>query len=96
MPTNASAPNAAPSAPAISAISATGTGIGFVVRVESANRECFVTNEALDHLCGRKLAQAENTTAFRAFEAKIAGVARRKIHAGVAGTPLLLTPDSFH
>jgi hypothetical protein len=80
---------------AISATSTTNAGVEFSVRVESANHGCLITHEALVHLSGRNLAKAEAEAVFRAFEAKIAGIARRQIHAGVGGKPLVLGPAAF-
>ena len=79
----------------ISAVSTTSAGIEFTVRVDSANHACLITHEALVHLAGRNLAKVEAEAVFRAFEPKITGIARRQVHAGVAGKPLLLGPASF-
>lgn len=78
-----------------SAVTTTSAGVEFTVRVDSTNHACLITQEALVHLSGRNLAKAEVEAVFRAFEPKITGIARRQIHAGVAGKPLLLGPSSF-
>ena len=72
------------------------TGISFTVQVDYIKRECFISNEALQKLAERKGFDGTPEAAFRAMEPAITGVARRMVHARVAGTPLLLNPDTFH
>jgi hypothetical protein len=73
----------------------TTAGIAFTVRVDSVNRDCIISNEALAKLCKLKDGNPDPVETFRAFEATINGVARRLVTAGVPGTPLMLGPHSF-
>jgi hypothetical protein len=70
-------------------------GINFTVRVDSVNRDCFISNEALSKLCHLKGGDSDLMETFLAFEATINGVARRLVAANVPGTPLQLGPNSF-
>jgi hypothetical protein len=75
-------------------VTMTGSGIGFTVRVDCVNRECFISNEALIKI-------SESTTlgpmeTFHTLEPTIRGVARRLVQSGVKGTPLLLGPNTFN
>lgn len=75
-------------------VTMTASGIGFTVRVECVNHECFVSNEAL-----AKLSENINIgplEAFQEFERNIRGVARRLVQSGVKGTPLQLGPNTFN
>lgn len=76
--------------------SLTSAGIGFTVRVDSVDRDCFISNEALAKLGEFNSTDINPMVTFMAFEATINGVARRLIQANVAGTPLLLGPNTFH
>jgi hypothetical protein len=76
--------------------SMTSTGIAFTVRVDSIDRECVISREALAKLCTLKGLDTDPMGTFRAFEATINGVARRLVAANVPGTPLQLGPNSFH
>ncbi|WP_334190744.1 DUF1488 family protein [Noviherbaspirillum sp.] len=71
-------------------------GVAFTVRVDSINRDCFISNEALAKLSRQSAGEASPIDTFRAFEANINGVARRMVAANVPGNPLKLGPDSFH
>jgi hypothetical protein len=73
----------------------TSTGIAFTVRVDSLNRDCIISNDALAKLCKLKDGNTDPIETFRAFEATINGVARRLVAAGVPGTPLMLGPHFF-
>lgn len=73
----------------------TDKGIAFTVRVDSENRDCFISNEALSKLCKLRGGEADYLQTFRAFEATINGVARRLVTARVPGTPLQLGPNFF-
>lgn len=77
------------------AVKMTKTGIGFSVCVEFVNRECFISNEALIKLAAQMFAVIGPMQTFRELEANIAGVARRLVRAGVQGSPLQLTPNTF-
>jgi len=73
----------------------TKSGIGFSVCVEFVHRDCFISNEALIKLASQMFAVVGPMQTFRELEANITGVARRLVRAGVAGTPLQLTPSTF-
>jgi hypothetical protein len=74
-------------------------GITFTVRVDSVNRECLITKEALGKLSGLKSIDtsddADTMDTFHAYEATICGVARRLVAARVPGTPLRINPNTF-
>ncbi len=73
-------------------------GVLFTVRVDSLDRECLITKEALDKLSALKnidVMGADKMDIFHAFEATINGVARRLVAARVPGTPLMMTPNTF-
>jgi hypothetical protein len=72
----------------------TALGVGFTVRVDCVNRECFISNEALVKLSEHMTLGPMET--FCSFEGNIRGVARRLVQAGVLGTPLQLGPNSFN
>ena len=76
----------------------TAEGVVFTVRVDSLNRECLITDEALDKLSVHKeldFADADKMAIFHAFEDSINGVARRLVAARVPGTPLMMRPSTF-
>jgi hypothetical protein len=73
----------------------TSEGIIFTVRVDSEDRDCVISTEALAKLCQLKGLQTDPMGTFRAFETTIKGVARRLVHAKVPGTPLQLGPNTF-
>ncbi len=75
--------------------SLTTAGVAFVVRVDSVNRACLISNEALAKLSKLKNVESDPLTIFHAFEAAINGVARRLVAANVPGTPLVLGPQFF-
>jgi len=74
-------------------------GVAFTVVVDSAKRDCLITTQALYKLRAFKNDEPEEGAdimeIFMAFEAKINGVARRLAAAGVAGTPLVIRPETF-
>jgi len=76
----------------------TSEGVAFTVRVDSLDRECLITAEALHELSRLKatdIPPANMMEVFHAFEATINGVARRLVFARVPGTPLRLGPNTF-
>jgi hypothetical protein len=76
----------------------TNDGVAFTVRVDSLDRECLITEEALEELTILKntdVADADTMDVYHAFENTINGVARRLVTAGVGGTPLVLTRNTF-
>lgn len=73
-------------------------GICFTVRVDSLDRECLITEEALQKLLELKpdaQDEADMLDVFHAFEAKINGVARRLVFARVSGSPIVLRSNTF-
>lgn len=75
-------------------------GVVFTVRVDSLDRECLVTVEALHKLSELKTIDVEDEDVatmdiFHAFENTINGVARRLVAARVPGTPLMMRPHTF-
>jgi len=76
----------------------TSEGVVFTVRVDSLNRECLITDEALDKLSAHKnmdFSGAGKMDVFHAFEDTINGVARRLVAARVPGTPLMMRSTTF-
>jgi len=76
-------------------VKVTNAGVVFSVYVEFVNRECFISNEALIKLASQMFATIGPMQTFRELEPSITGVARRMVHAGVQGSPLQLTPNTF-
>jgi len=73
-------------------------GVVFTVRVDSLDRECLVTIDALDKLSALKnidVVDADAMDIFHAFENTINGVARRLVAAQVPGTPLMMRQSTF-
>lgn len=76
----------------------TDEGVSFTVTVDSLHRECLIKEEALQQLSVLRSNEAEaadTMEVFHAFENEITGVARRLVAAGVQGTPLVLTRNTF-
>lgn len=76
-------------------VKVTKAGVGFSVSVEFVTRECFISNEALIKLASQMFTAIGPMQTFRELEANITGVARRMVRAGVQGSPLQLTPNTF-
>lgn len=74
----------------------TENGVAFTVSVDFVKRDCVISKDALVKLSRLQTGVADPMETFRAFEAKINGVARRMITANVQGTPLQLGPHSFY
>lgn len=70
-------------------------GITFTVVVDSVKRECLITPQALYKLSAYKTEDVDIMEIFHNFESNIEGVARRLVAAGVAGTPLVMRPETF-
>jgi hypothetical protein len=73
-------------------------GVVFTVRVDSLDRECLISKEALHKLSELKaidVSDAGTMDIFHAFENTINGVARRLVAARVPGTPLMMRPHTF-
>jgi len=76
----------------------TNEGVIFTVTVDSLTHECLIKEEALQQLSTLKnsdCAEVDTMDMFHAFENEINGVARRLVAAGVQGTPLVLTRNTF-
>jgi imidazolonepropionase-like amidohydrolase len=76
----------------------TSEGIAFSVQVDYVMHECLITEEALKKLAALGKADGEevnNLAIFEAYEAKINGIARRLVAAGVKGTPLRVNAASL-
>lgn len=72
-------------------------GVAFtVVTLDCAKHPCLISKEALESLSPHRAGAVEEMEIFRAFEARICGVARRMIAANVKGSPLTLEARSFH
>lgn len=70
-------------------------GVTFTVTVEYKTHECLVSEEALSGLSQLSDTKLDSLSTYRAFEAKINGVARRLITAGITGSPILLGTRNF-
>lgn len=75
----------------------TSEGVVFTVVVDSLKRECLIKEDALQQLSSKNADASEPgmMDVFHAFEGKINGVARRLVAAGVQGTPLVLSRNTF-
>lgn len=72
-------------------------GVAFtVVAADFSRHACIISTEALLSLARLKNRDFGAMEIFQANEAKIRGVARRLIAAGVKGSPLQLETYSFH
>lgn len=77
---------------------ATSEGVAFTVNVDYVPRECLITDEALKKLSvlgSASNSDIDNMKIFHAYEAKINGIARRLVAAGVQGTPLRVNASSL-
>ncbi len=76
----------------------TSEGVAFTVSVEFIKHECLITEEALKKLSALRNAdqsQMDSMRIFQAYEAKINGIARRLVAAGVQGMPIKVNANSF-
>jgi hypothetical protein len=75
----------------------TSEGVVFTVVVDSLKRECLIREDALQQLSSKNADAATPgmMDVFHAFEGRINGVARRLVAAGVQGTPLVLSRNTF-
>jgi hypothetical protein len=73
----------------------TKAGVTFSVTVEFIPYSCLASNEGLAKLCEHLDTKESAMETFLAFEAKIHGVARRLIAAGVPRNPVVLGPNAF-
>jgi len=85
--------NQAPTSPRL-----TDEGVAFTVLVDSAPYQCVISEDALQHLSSKKSSDAPAIDAmevFNAYEASIRGVGRRLVAAGVKGSPVHITANTF-
>lgn len=73
----------------------TENGVAFTVSVDFVKRDCIISRDALAKLSHLQAGMVDLMETFRAFEAKINGVARRMVVANVKGSPLQIGPLSF-
>jgi hypothetical protein len=73
----------------------TKAGITFSVTVEFTTYSCLASHEGLAKLSEHLESKETAMQTFLAFEAKIHGVARRLIAAGVPRNPVVLGPNAF-
>lgn len=73
----------------------TKAGVTFTETVEFTTYHCLASNEGLAKLSEHLEVKEPALQTFLAFEARIRGVARRLIAAGVAADPVVLGPNSF-
>lgn len=74
----------------------TSAGVEFTVTVDYKIHDCMVSSEALSSLCHSVDKNLDLLATYGAFAAKINGVARRMVMAGVNGSPLLLAAQNFN
>jgi hypothetical protein len=72
----------------------TSEGVAFSVVVEFKDHPCLVSKEALFEL-SRQDPNLDMLKAYKAYESKIQGIARRLVTAGVPGSPLVLQSKHF-
>jgi hypothetical protein len=66
-------------------------GVAFTVLVDSEKRDCLITTEALQKISALSSSESANAPDIKIFsvhEARINGIARRLVAAGVQGKPL--------
>jgi hypothetical protein len=76
----------------------TSEGVAFSVSVDYVRHDCLITDEALKKLSvlgSASETKIDSMKIFHAYEAKINGVARRLVAAGVQGTPLRVNANSL-
>jgi hypothetical protein len=76
----------------------TSEGVAFTVSVEYIHYECLITDDALKKLSVLGSAtdsEIDSMRIFHAYEAKINGIARRLVAAGVQGSPLRVNASSL-
>ena len=70
-------------------------GVTFTVVVEFKDYDCLVSTDALSDLSRSQDPKLDLIKVYKAYEAKIQGIARRLVTAGVTGTPLVLQTKYF-
>ena len=64
-------------------------GVMFTVVVDYQSHDCLVSRQTLCDLCRSAGKKIDLLDAYGAYEARIKGVARRLIAAGITGSPIL-------
>ena len=70
-------------------------GVMFAVVVDFQSHDCLVPQQTLSDLCQSGDKKIDLLDAYGAYEARIKGVARRLIAAGISGSPILLETKYF-
>lgn len=73
-------------------------GIAFTVSVDYVRHDCLITEDALKKLSilgSADQSEIDCMMIFRAYEARINGIARRLVSAGVQGTPIKVNANSL-
>jgi hypothetical protein len=73
-------------------------GIAFTVKVDYVPHDCLITDEALRKLSALGStpgSEMDSMEIYQAYEARINGIARRLVAAGVKGTPLRVNANSL-
>lgn len=70
-------------------------GVTFTVLAEYKFHDCPVSPEALSNLSQLVGKELDSIATFKAYEARITGVAQRLALAGIAGSPVLVGPLNF-
>jgi hypothetical protein len=73
----------------------TDQGVEFTVTVEYVVHDCVISREILSKLSHSEDKGLDFLATFRVFQAKITGVARRMVQAGVGGSPIVLGLQNF-
>jgi hypothetical protein len=71
-------------------------GVAFTVTVEYQRHACLISSEVLSNLSRSTDKNFDLLATYDAYHAKIQGVARRMVAAGVQGIPVLLTSRNFN
>jgi hypothetical protein len=70
-------------------------GVAFTVTVDYQRRDCLISREILFDLSRSTDGNLDLLATFYAYHAKIDGIARRLVAAGVQGLPVLLSARNF-
>jgi hypothetical protein len=73
----------------------TDDGVAFTVVVDYQQRACLISRDVLSTLSHSTDKNLDLLSTFYAYQAKINGVARRLVAAGVQGLPVLLSTQNF-
>lgn len=73
----------------------TDDGVAFIVTVDFQRRACLISRDALSNLARYTDGSLDLLATYYAYHAKIGGVARRLVAAGVLDSPVLLSVRNF-